>query len=484
VTARSGRLERLRSLLLRFFHLPLTDAVIGVLIVVSVTLTIVELSLEPDARIAPAIERINLGVTLVFVVELSLRFVAESARERPVRSFLRRWWIDLLAVVPALFPLLESFRVLRGARILRFLRLLRIARLFSAGTRFLPYVVRRGTIHLAIIVGALLSVILVGTAVILSFERLENPGIDNYGEAFWFSLFSLFGWSPPTSAGPPTTFEGRIALTLVLFVGLLVLAAFIGTISAFMVDRLQREGRGMKHTDRRDHVILCGLGQVGYRVLQTLLRLKQEVVAIERDEDSEFVDLARRARVPVMAADVRNEQVLEDAGVARARAVIACTEDDLTNLEVALNARHVRPEIRVVLRLFDQRLAEKIAEGFNIQVAFSSATLAAPAFAAAAIDRSVRGSLEVSDRLYIQSEFDVPAESALAGLTIAQLRDEFETHTLMYRDTDGTEHWAPTHDHAITPGTSIAVIGPFDKVGYLKEVCGITADLVRAAPRD
>ncbi len=483
VTRRSDRgslssLDRVRTRLDHLFSHRLTDLTIGILILVSVTLTLAELSMTESARFLPAVERTNLAISLLFAVELTLRFVAESGRHRFVRGYFRRWWLDLLAVFPAL--ILDGFALFRGLRTLRYLRLFRMGRLFSGVRNVLPYVVRKGAINLVLLSVTLFLAVAVGTALVLSFERQSSQELDSFGDAFWFSLYSLFAGEPVVPSAPSTT-GGRIASVALIFMGLLVFAAFIGTVSALMVERLQREDDGMRQIDDlENHVILCGMGQVGYRTLQVLRRLDQKVVVIERDENSEFVDLARAAKVPVIVDDVRKAAVLAAAGLQRARAVIAATNDDLTNLEIALDARHDRPDVRVVMRFFDPRLAEKVAEGFDIQVALSSSALAAPAFAAAAVDRSVRGSLEVGDRVYIHSEFEVPAESSLAGRTVSEIRDDYEVHTLMYRDRDGETHWAPRFDLPLPGGATVVVVGPFDKVALLKEDCGITQDLVRA----
>lgn len=473
------RVDSARLNLSKLFSHKSTELVIGIMILCSVILTLVELSLGDDGGFRELVSRINYVLTVVFAIELSFRFLAESRRPRFVRSYFRRWWVDLLAVVPTLVsPLLEGLAVLRGFRLFYFFRVLRLGRLFSTARYLLPYVVRRGAIHLALVSGALFATVVVGTSLILSFERLANPGINTFEDAFWFSLYSLFAGEPVP--GPPATLEGRIASVVVMFMGLLVFAALVGTVSAFMIERLQKEGRGMRSEFMENHIIVCGLGTVGYRILETLVRLDQQVVAIEKDEESQFIDLARAKRIPVIVDDVRKHEVLIRAGLEHAKAVVACTNDDLTNLEIALDARHDRPDIRVVLRLFDERLGQKVAEGFNIQVALSSSALAAPAFAAAAIDRSVRGSLEVGDRLYIHSEFQVPEESALVGRTIGTIRDEFEIHTLWCRTHDGDVRWAPPAAFELPGDSTIAVVGPFDRVALLKEECGITHDLVRA----
>ncbi len=463
----------------RFFANRTVEVTIGVLILISVTLTLVEMVMPPQSPRLSAIELVNYAITVVFAIELTLRFVAASLDDDFVGPFMRRWWLDLLAVFPALI-LLPGFALLRGFRILRFVRLLRFGRLFSSAPRFLPYVVREGAFHFVFVTGALLATVTVGTAIILSLERSANPEITSIWDAFWFSLYSIFAGEPIPDL--PETVGGRIASVILMFAGILVVAAFIGTVSALMVDRLQREGRHMRvGKEMQNHVILCGLGQVGFRVLEVLIGLNQRVVVLESDSSSAFIERAKEMGADVHVEDVRKANALNDAGLERARAVIACTNDDLTNLEVALDARSMRSDIRVVLRLFDERLAGKVAEGFNIQVALSESALAAPAFAAAAVDRSVEGSLDVNGRVYIHSEFQVPPNSELAGMTVSELRDQYEVHTLSFEGPDGMHHWSPPFDHTIEGGVNIAIVGPFDKVAELKEECGVSQDLVRAA---
>ena len=71
------------------------------------------------------------------------------------------------------------------------------------------------------------------------------------------------------------------------------------------------------------------------------------------------------------------------AGIAHARAVVCVINDDLTNLDVALTARQAHPDIRIVLRVFNDALTQKLQSAFNIKTAFSTSALDAPTFAAA-----------------------------------------------------------------------------------------------------
>jgi Trk K+ transport system NAD-binding subunit len=131
------------------------------------------------------------------------------------------------------------------------------------------------------------------------------------------------------------------------------------------------------------HVVVCGLGSVGFRVVEELLANGEKVVAIERANDGRFVTTARRLGVPVIIGDAKVGEVLRQAHAGTARAVIAATSEDLINLEIALLVREMNAQQRVVLRLADSDLAKTLREAANVRLALSIATLAAPAFVAA-----------------------------------------------------------------------------------------------------
>jgi hypothetical protein len=131
----------------------------------------------------------------------------------------------------------------------------------------------------------------------------------------------------------------------------------------------------------REHVIVCGLGHLGYRILGQLLARGESMVAIERNPACPFLGAAKESGVPVLQKDMRDDQTLREAGIEHARVVVVASDDDLANIEVALDARRMNPKIRILLRLFDQRIADKFKEAGIIDEAFSSAALAAPVVA-------------------------------------------------------------------------------------------------------
>jgi Trk K+ transport system NAD-binding subunit len=147
------------------------------------------------------------------------------------------------------------------------------------------------------------------------------------------------------------------------------------------------------------HVVVCGLGSVGFRIVEELLAAGERVVAIERAADGRFVATARRLGVAVIVGDAKVSEVLRQAHAGTARAVIAATSEDLINLETALLVREMNANQRIVLRLSDADLARTLREAADVRLALSISALAAPAFVAAIFGDRILSIFPVDGRL-------------------------------------------------------------------------------------
>ena len=98
----------------------------------------------------------------------------------------------------------------------------------------------------------------------------------------------------------------------------------------------------------------------------------------------------------------------------RARALAVVTDSDAANLATALHARGLRDDLRIVVRLFDPELAAQLERALGAYHSRSVSTLAAPAFAAAAIDREVVATIPVGHRRVVVVA-RVPVAAGLRG---------------------------------------------------------------------
>ena len=146
-------------------------------------------------------------------------------------------------------------------------------------------------------------------------------------------------------------------------------------------------------------ILVCGMGHVGFRIVELLARLGERVVVVTQEARSEWMREAAAAGATVVTGDARDAGLLRTAGLMEARALLAVTDRDPVNLEIALDARRLRPDLPIVARLFDQNLAQQLEATHGVRRALSVSALAAPAFAGAALGESVLASFTSGGKL-------------------------------------------------------------------------------------
>jgi hypothetical protein len=180
----------------------------------------------------------------------------------------------------------------------------------------------------------------------------------------------------------------RDSSTLSKLVGIGVMIASVANtavIIALITDSLLKNRLLLAFSRRRSrqsgHVVVVGVGSVGLRVVEELVARGEAVVVIDNRENGRFLPAVYARRLPAIIGDARLERTLRDAGVLRAKALLSVTNDDLANLEIGLNTKQLRPDLRVVLRIYDQELAASLREQLDIHFAFSMSAIAAEVLA-------------------------------------------------------------------------------------------------------
>ncbi len=153
---------------------------------------------------------------------------------------------------------------------------------------------------------------------------------------------------------------------------LLMLATIVFTavFTAGVVDRLLSARSfsiiGKRAVPTRNHVVVVGLGQVGLRLCVQLRKLGIRVIAVERDPRAVNLRLAKAAGVPVLIAHAEDKAVLKQLSLNRALALAAMGAEDLDNIEVAIAALAVAPDLRMVLRAGDDDVIAETRSLFKI----------------------------------------------------------------------------------------------------------------------
>lgn len=214
-------------------------------------------------------------------------------------------------------------------------------------------------------------------------------------------------------------------------------------------------------------VIVCGLGNTGYRVAQHLAGLSCQVVALDF-EPKRLGKRLERLGVAVLAGDMRWANFLAEVDVKHASAIVACTPDDMTNLQIALHARALNPAIRVVLRIFDDELAEQMRQSLGDKaVVYSTSALAAPDFVAAALNRRNIRSVQLGPVTHSITRLRING-ARLAGLPLSSLQAE-EDLTILLHTHQGQVNIPPPLETALTPGDEIVIMATEEKLDLLNQ---------------
>ncbi len=159
---------------------------------------------------------------------------------------------------------------------------------------------------------------------------------------------------------------------------------------------------GSRAGPRRDHVVVVGLGEVGLRLCLVLRACGIPVIAIERDEDGELLGLAKGLGLPVLVGRGSDPSLMDRLSLPKARAVAAVTADDLENIAVAMAARSVHREIRVVLRVGDGEVANETRSLLPLGLIRDVHRIAAALLAAMAVGEEAESVVCLGDDVHLR----------------------------------------------------------------------------------
>lgn len=132
--------------------------------------------------------------------------------------------------------------------------------------------------------------------------------------------------------------------------------AGLAALGTLFHDRIQQ----MRIPLIRGHVVVCGLGDVGYTLVRHLRQIGERVVVVEANAANSHLDVCRRLRVPIIIGDAQSRRTLSAAGVDQAARLVAVCLDDVVNTEIVFSAleltRKRHNELRCLARIADPEL--------------------------------------------------------------------------------------------------------------------------------
>jgi Trk K+ transport system NAD-binding subunit len=299
----------------------------------------------------------------------------------------------------------------------------------------------------------------------LGFALLEEVVHYSAWNAFYLTFLDAAG---AAVTNPSLTAPEKISQFLLTFDGM----AFLPLVTAVIVGA--RLSGSVQGRDRpiTDHVIVAGLGNVGTHVVGQLHDLGIGVVCVDKNENAAGMPMARRLGLKVVIGETYREETLLAAGVTSCRALVSVTDSDIVNLETALHARALAEEPRIVVRLNDDDLAERVQKNVGNTISRSVSYLAAPAFAAAMLEHQVLRTIPVGRHVLLIAEVAVGDGAELAGRHVDDVHDRSDVRLIALRRRGETGvDWSPQPGDKLRPGDRLVVLATRAGLGRVLARC-------------
>ena len=203
----------------------------------------------------------------------------------------------------------------------------------------------------------------------------------------------------------------------------------------------------------RAHVIVCGLNGVGLRVVEQLRLSGEQVVVVEGEPDPRRLAIVLELGAAHLPVDPRRTTALENANLASATALVCAAGSDLENLEIALLARRMQPDVRVVVELGNAALGRALARVTGPDSVLDPASLAAPTLAESCLDLSARP-FPIDGSPFELRELTAPRDS-----TLRLLFGDLAPIAVVPADDAAEMVVCPGRDLAVRTGDRVFVIG-------------------------
>jgi voltage-gated potassium channel len=277
------------------------------------------------------------------------------------------------------------------------------------------------------------------------------------------SLWTGFVWTLDTIATvgaipSPETTGGQVLKVLLIVLGVGTLFYALVAVTEFFVaghvTGLLDERRRQRIVDAlSDHYLVCGFGRVGRQVVRDLRAAGAKYVVIDRNPES--LEAAAATGIPYLEGEASDEQLLRQAGIERARALIACVDSDAENVFITLTARELRPDLTIVARASGEESEQKLKRAGAHRVV-SPYRSSGSEMARLALHPQVAGVVDVAPE-YRMEEIEVTPGCPGAGRPLADVAGSAIIAAL--RRPDGGLVPQPSGDVVLEPGDVLIAMG-------------------------
>jgi voltage-gated potassium channel len=262
-------------------------------------------------------------------------------------------------------------------------------------------------------------------------------------------------------------------LTIIAYAGAVIVEAIAGGVLTGVLAERRRQ-RTIERLS--DHYIVCGYGRVGRRVAEEFRAAGVPYVVIDYSEEA--LETAKEHGDLIIDGNAAKDEDLREAGLERAKGLVAASDSDADNLYIVLSAHSARPDLQIVARASDDDAAKKLMLAGADRVVLPYTT-AGRTMANLVLRPQVTAFLDAvttatGPDLHM-AEIEVHRTCRQAGRTIREIRVRHETGAIIIalRKQDGTFDTTPEPDAAIEPGDVIVGVGTTDELQRLEDLFAV-----------
>ena len=276
----------------------------------------------------------------------------------------------------------------------------------------------------------------------------------------------------------PLSFAGRVFNVAVIIAGVALVFLLIGSLTQALLEfelrkvfgrrRMEREVAGLKN-----HYIICGAGRVGRSVAAELARKPYPFVIVETAENRATI---LDPKWPVVVGDAASEKTLREAGIERARGLVAAATTDATNIYIVLTARSLNQSLKIIARASEES-AQKHLKTAGADVVISPYTAAGHRIAQSFLRPNVLDFLDIATARQGQvqmviEEIKVLPQSVLSNSTVgsSHIHHEYGIMILAIRHSDGEIRFSPHAEERIHAGDFLIAMGEPSQMNKLEEL--------------
>ena len=267
----------------------------------------------------------------------------------------------------------------------------------------------------------------------------------------------------------PKTWYLQIFYFFMPIVGLVILAQGLTEFGVMLFNRRSRgkEWQMAVASTFSNHIVLVGLGHLGYRVVQQLHQMNQDVVVIELAPKDDLVANFKPLDIPILQGDATREAILAAAGIQRARELVLCTQNDNLNMQIAVKARTMNPNIHVIMRIFDDDFARALEKQFGFS-ALSATGIAAPVFAALSEGMDISHPITVEGEALSLARLNVAPKSKLVNLSVSDIEKNYCVSVVLLKHAEGRD-FHPAGDKRLAANDTLAVLGGPEQINRIAQ---------------